>query len=36
MWSYPINFTEAENGGTCVVGCHKPKDYDRLNPVVYE
>jgi len=36
MWSYPINFTEVENGGTCVVGCHKPKDYDRLNPVVYE
>jgi len=36
MWSYPINFTIAENGGTCVVGCHKPKDYDRVSPVVYK
>ena len=36
MWSYPINYTETEYGGTCVVGCHKPKDYDRVRPVVYE
>jgi predicted CXXCH cytochrome family protein len=36
MWNYPINFTETETGGTCVVGCHKPKDYDRVNPVAYE
>ena len=36
VWSYPIKYTEMENGGTCVVGCHKPKDYNRAEPVVYE
>lgn len=36
MWSYPIKYTETEGGGTCVVGCHKPKDYDRIEPVAYE
>ena len=36
MWSYPIKYTETETGGTCIVGCHKPKNYDRLNPVAYE
>jgi len=36
MWSYPIKYTESENGGTCVVGCHKPKDYSRTEPVTYE
>ena len=36
MWSYPIKYTETENGGTCIVGCHKPKDYDRVKPVAYE
>jgi predicted CXXCH cytochrome family protein len=35
QWSYPIEFTKMENGGSCVVGCHKPKDYDRINPVKY-
>ena len=35
-WSYPITFTPAKNGGTCVVGCHKPKTYNRLKPVVYK
>jgi hypothetical protein len=25
-----------ENGGTCVVGCHKPKSYDRFRPVTYQ
>jgi hypothetical protein len=32
----PVNFTQTKNGGTCVVGCHKPKDYDRVNPVKYK
>jgi predicted CXXCH cytochrome family protein len=36
MWMLPVNFTQTKNGGTCVVGCHKPKDYDRVNPVKYK
>ncbi|MGE4498229.1 MAG: cytochrome c3 family protein [Deferribacterales bacterium] len=28
-WELPIKFTRSDNGGTCVVGCHKPKTYDR-------
>ena len=35
MWMLPVNFTQTKNGGTCVVGCHKPKDYDRIKPVKY-
>lgn len=35
VWMLPVNFTQHENGGNCVVGCHKPKDYDRVNPVKY-
>ena len=31
-WSYPINITLKPTGGTCVVGCHAPKTYDRKNP----
>lgn len=31
-WSYPIDFTKTDIGGTCVVGCHAPKTYDRKNP----
>ena len=34
-WMLPIDFTENRNGGTCVAGCHKPKDYNRVNPVAY-
>lgn len=34
-WKLPINYTKTPTGGRCVVGCHKPKDYDRVNPVVY-
>jgi len=34
-WMLPVNFTQLKNGGNCVVGCHKPKDYDRVNPVKY-
>lgn len=36
MWSYPIMFTELEQGGNCIVGCHKPKEYSRVKPVVYK
>ncbi len=31
-WSYPIVFTKRKTGGTCVVGCHAPKTYDRVHP----
>ena len=31
-WRIPIRYTKTEVGGTCVVGCHKPKSYDRINP----
>ena len=34
-WSYPIEFTLTENGGSCVVGCHKPFTYDRVKPAQY-
>lgn len=30
-WAIPISFTTTPDGGTCVVGCHKPKSYDRLH-----
>jgi predicted CXXCH cytochrome family protein len=33
-WRIPIRFTKTDTGGTCVVGCHKPKSYDRINPVI--
>ncbi|MDH4322158.1 MAG: cytochrome c3 family protein, partial [Desulfobulbaceae bacterium] len=33
-WSYPINFTIRPTGGTCIVGCHAPKTYDRQNPQI--
>ena len=33
-WSYPISITKTKNGATCVVGCHAPKTYDRVNPKV--
>ncbi|MEW6426616.1 MAG: cytochrome c3 family protein [Thermodesulfobacteriota bacterium] len=28
-----LEFTPTETGGGCVVGCHKPRDYDRERPV---
>ncbi|MBI5190582.1 MAG: cytochrome c3 family protein [Nitrospirae bacterium] len=31
--SYPIRFTKNENGGSCVVGCHVERGYDRVKPV---
>jgi predicted CXXCH cytochrome family protein len=33
-WSYPIALTRTAEGGTCVVGCHAPKGYDRSRPVL--
>ena len=33
-WSYPINITKTATGGSCVVGCHAPKKYDRKKPVI--
>ena len=35
-WMLPINYTKTETGGSCVVGCHKVKPYDRKNPIKYE
>jgi predicted CXXCH cytochrome family protein len=32
-WEIPIKVTFTPNGGTCYVGCHNPKSYDRLRPV---
>ncbi len=32
-WRIPINYSKTDDGGTCVAGCHKPKSYDRINPV---
>lgn len=32
-WGIPIRFTKTDTGGTCVVGCHKPKSYDRNQAV---
>lgn len=34
-WKLPVAYTKTATGGRCVVGCHKPKDYDRTNPVRY-
>lgn len=31
-WDIPIRFTRKDAGGTCVVGCHKPKTYNRESP----
>jgi predicted CXXCH cytochrome family protein len=28
-WMLPINFQQAENGGSCAPGCHKKRSYDR-------
>lgn len=33
-WAYPIQYTKTQNGGTCVVGCHAPKTYDRVKPLL--
>ncbi len=30
---FSINYTKTENGGKCVVGCHKPREYNREKPI---
>ncbi|MBI5623027.1 MAG: cytochrome C [Elusimicrobia bacterium] len=32
-WMLPINFKRTARGGTCNVGCHNPKAYDRSKAV---
>lgn len=32
-WRIPIRYSKSATGGTCVAGCHKPKSYDRINPI---
>jgi len=35
-WRIPIRYTKTSVGGTCVVGCHKPKTYNRNDPEQYQ
>lgn len=32
-WPLPITFEMGPTGGSCEVGCHRVRGYDRLNPV---
>jgi len=32
-WRIPVRYSTGGDGGTCVVGCHKPKSYNRVNAV---
>ncbi|MBI4651079.1 cytochrome c3 family protein, partial [Candidatus Desantisbacteria bacterium] len=32
-WGYTIAYTKTEDGGRCVVGCHKPREYGRTNAI---
>lgn len=34
-WEIPIKYTRTLTGGACMVGCHKPRAYDRVRPVIY-
>jgi predicted CXXCH cytochrome family protein len=34
-WEIPIQFEKTETGGGCSPGCHKPRAYDRIKPVIY-
>ncbi|MDT8418928.1 MAG: cytochrome c3 family protein [Desulfuromonadales bacterium] len=34
-WSYPIQYTATETGGGCIVGCHRPLEYDRKKAIKY-
>ena len=31
-----LTYTQTANGGGCIVGCHKPRKYDREDPVKYK
>jgi predicted CXXCH cytochrome family protein len=35
QWAMPINFQKTETGGSCAPGCHRPFEYDRVQPVQY-
>lgn len=35
-WEIPLSYTRGVAGGTCMVGCHKTRMYDRLSPVMNE
>ena len=35
-WEIPILYEKTVSGGGCQPGCHKPKEYDRENPVQYD
>lgn len=35
-WEIPITYDQTATGGTCIVGCHKPKSYDRMKAVNVE
>jgi predicted CXXCH cytochrome family protein len=34
-WEIPIQFEKTETGGGCSPGCHNPRAYDRIKPVIY-
>jgi predicted CXXCH cytochrome family protein len=33
-WEIPIQFEKTETGGGCSPGCHDPRTYDRIKPVI--
>jgi predicted CXXCH cytochrome family protein len=35
-WEIPMQFEKTETGGSCSAGCHNPRAYDRMKPVIYE
>jgi predicted CXXCH cytochrome family protein len=35
-WGIPIQFEKTESGGGCSPGCHNPRAYDRIDPVIYK
>jgi len=35
-WEIPIKYEKTETGGSCSPGCHNPRAYDRINPVIYK
>jgi predicted CXXCH cytochrome family protein len=35
-WEIPISYRKTATGGGCVVGCHQPRSYDRMNEETYK
>jgi len=33
-WDLPVNFEKTDNGGSCMPGCHKVKEYNRVKKVL--